>query len=144
MLASLLCHDEIKVCRICVGWLMQRAGGLDVTATLPVSNMDEAVGFYESAGFDVEQYDAGFAFVRFGDQSVFDLDLAADMDSTSNHAGCYVITADADAWHARFTAAGLPVTAIEDMPWGMHEFTLTDPSGNNVRIGRNIATPAEG
>ena len=32
------------------------------------------------------------------------------------------------------------MTAIEDMPWGMHEFTLTDPSGNHIRIGRSIAT----
>ena len=42
---SLLCHDEIKVCRVCVGWLNQRAGGIDVTPTLPVADMDDAVRF---------------------------------------------------------------------------------------------------
>ena len=36
-------------------------------------------------------------------------------------------------------AAALQVSAIEDMPWGMHEFTLKDPSGNNIRIGRSTA-----
>jgi uncharacterized glyoxalase superfamily protein PhnB len=141
--ASLMCHDEIKVCRVCVGWLLQRTGGFDVTPTLPVSDMDEANRFYEAAGFDIERYDDGFAFVRFGDQSVFDLDLAAGMDSATNRAGCYIITADADAWHHRFSSAGLRVTPIEDMPWGMHEFTLTDPSGNNVRVGRNVASAGE-
>jgi uncharacterized glyoxalase superfamily protein PhnB len=30
------------------------------------------------------------------------------------------------------------VTALADEPWGMREFTLTDPSGNHVRIGRGI------
>lgn len=40
------------------------------------------------------------------------------------------------AWHQRLTTAALPVSQVEDMPWGMHEFTLTDPSGNRVRIGR--------
>ena len=95
--------------------------------------------FYEAAGFDVERYNDEFAFVRFNDQSVFDLDLAANLNPATNHAGCYVITADVDDWHARFVTAGLPVTAIEDMPWGMHEFTLTDPSGNRVRIGRTTA-----
>lgn len=36
------------------------------------------------------------------------------------------------------TAAALPVTPIANQPWGMREFTLTDPSGNNIRIGGSI------
>ena len=139
MVTSLLCHDEIRVCRVCIGWLMRRAGGIDVTPTLPVIDMDQAVRFCEAAGLDVERYDDGFAFVHLNDQSVFDLDLTADMAPQSNHAGCYIITHDVDDWHARLLAAGLKVTSIEDMPWGMHEFTLTDPSGNNIRIGRNLS-----
>ena len=140
MIASLLCHDDIKICRVCIGWLRGRAGGIDVTPTLPVADMGQAIDFYERAGFDIERYDDGFAFVHYADQSVFDLDLAEGMTSDANRAGCYVITDEVDAWHDRFAAAGLPITAIEDMPWGMHEFTLTDPSGNHVRIGRNVAT----
>jgi uncharacterized glyoxalase superfamily protein PhnB len=143
MVAALRCHDEVTVCRICIGWLKGRAGGIDVTPTLPVADMVEAVRFCEAAGFDVEQYDDGFAFVHVNDQSVFDLDLAAGMDPATNHAGCYVITDEVDQWHARFVAAGLQVTPVEDMPWGMHEFTLTDPSGNNIRIGRGIAGDGE-
>jgi hypothetical protein len=139
MMAALRCHDEVKVCRICIGWLMRRAGGIDVTPTLPVADMVEAVRFCEAAGFDVEQYDDGFAFVHANDQSVFDLDLAVGMDPATNHAGCYVITDEVDEWHARFVARGLQVTPVEDMPWGMHEFTLTDPSGNNIRVGRSVA-----
>ena len=138
MVASLSCHDEVKVCRICVGWLMGRAGGIDVTPTLPVADMVQAVGFYEGAGFDVEKYDDGFAFVHFNDQSVFDLDLIEGMDPATNHAGCYIITAEVDEWHARFTAQALQVTPVEDRPWGMHEFTLTDPSGNHIRVGQNV------
>lgn len=140
MIASLMCHDEVKVCRVCVGWLMQRAGGIDVTPTLPVADMSEAVEFCQAAGLDVERYDDGFAFVHLNDQSVFDLDLIDGLDATTNHAGCYIITPDVDDWHGRLVAAGLRVSAIEDMPWGMHEFTLTDPSGNNIRIGRSTST----
>lgn len=33
----------------------------------------------------------------------------------------------------------LQVTAVEDMPWRMHEFTLTDPSGNTIRVGRSVS-----
>jgi len=65
MVASLQCHEDVRICRVCVGWLRQRAGGVDVTPTLPVRDIDEA---------------------------------------------------------SRFTAAGLPVTPVQDMPWGMHEF----------------------
>jgi hypothetical protein len=44
--------------------------------------------------------------------------------------------------------SGLPIGRLaergawgfEDMPWGMHEFTLTDPSGNRIRTGRAIST----
>ena len=139
VIAALRCHDEVTVCRTCIGWLTRRAGGIDVTPTLPVADMDGAVRFYEAAGFDVEQYDDGFAFVHFNDQSVFDLDLAAELDPAGNHAGCYVITDEVDEWHARFLDAGLQVTPIEDMPWGMHEFALTDPSGNRIRVGCSVA-----
>jgi uncharacterized glyoxalase superfamily protein PhnB len=62
------------------------------------------------------------------------------MDPATNKAGCFLIVPDSDDWHARLAAAGLPVSAIEDMPWGMREFTLTDPSGNRVRIGTTIQT----
>ena len=138
MVASLVCHDEVKICRVCIGWLMQRAGGIDVTPTLPVVDMAEAVRFCEAAGLDVEQYDEGFAFVHRNDQAVFDLDLCADMKPDTNHAGCYIITADVDDWHAHLVAAGLTVTPIADMPWEMHEFTLTDPSGNRIRIACQV------
>ena len=131
------------MCRVCVGWLNRRVGGIDVTPTLPVADMGDAIRFCEAAGFAVEQYDGGFAFVHLNEQSVFDLDLVADMAPETNHAGCYIITDDVDDWHARLVAAGLPVSAIEDMPWGMHEFTLTGPSGNNVRVGRSITEGGE-
>jgi predicted enzyme related to lactoylglutathione lyase len=143
MVTSLLCHEDIKVCRVCVGWLSGRVGALDVTPTLPVVDMDEAARFCEAAGLQVRRYDDGFAFVHLDDQSVFDLDLVAGMEPETNHAGCYIITADVDDWHARLVAAGLHVTAVENMPWGMHEFTMTDPSGNNIRVGRPTSDDEE-
>src|ERR1700754_2168003 len=79
MVTSLRCHPEVTVCRVCVEWLNQRVGGIDVTPTLPVSDMDDAVRFCEAAGLEVQRYDAGFAFVHLDDQSVFDLDLIPGM-----------------------------------------------------------------
>ncbi|MCU1387068.1 MAG: bleomycin resistance protein [Ilumatobacteraceae bacterium] len=142
LVASLRADPTVHVCRDCIGGLNERAGGIDVTPTLPVADMADAIRFCESAGFEVHAYDDGFAFVHFNGQSVFDLDLIAGMDPTTNHAGCYIITADADAWHTRLVAAGLPVTAIEDRPWGMREFTLTGPAGSNIRIGSTASPPS--
>ncbi len=138
-MAALLCHDEVKLCRVCIGWLGAQAGVPDSTPILPVRDIDEAVTFFEGAGFDVRVYEGGgFAFVEYEDESVFDLDLCERVDPDSNGAGCYLIVTDVDGWHGRLVAAGLPVTPVEDQPWGMHEFTLTDPNGNHIRVGRSI------
>lgn len=80
----------------------------------------------------------GFAFASYADESVFDLDLIEHLDPATNAAGCYIIVPDVDAWHARLTALGVNVTALEDTPWGMREFRLTDPSGNGIRFGRSL------
>lgn len=131
------CHDEIKVCRSCVGGLRYRLAVPDSTPIFPVRDLDEAIEFYESAGFDTRRYDGGgFAFVEYDDESVFDLDQGEYVGDT--HAGCFLLVPNVDAWHVELTAKGLPVGPVEDMPWGMREFRLTDPSGNYVRIGRSL------
>lgn len=139
-LVALQCHPDIAICPVCIGWLRDRAGGIDVTPILPVLDMAASAEFYRMAGFTVRlhQPGGGYAFVQHNDESVFDLDLAEHpLDPVTNGAGCYLIVPDVDDWHARLSAAHLPVTAVEDEPWGMREFTLTDPSGNHLRIGRS-------
>ncbi len=139
---ALRSRDDVELCRECVGWLESKLG-VTTTPTLPVVNMDEAIAFYESAGFTINRWmdgdePGGFAFVDYDDVSVFDLGEEVDLDPGMNRAACYLVTPDADDWHVRMSKAGLPVTEMADQPWGMREFTLNDPSGNNVRIGRGI------
>ena len=136
--AALQCHQDIRICRACIGWLAQSSGMLDVTPTFPVVNMDDAIRFYEAAGFNVHRYDDGFAFVRNGDDSIFDLDLVDHIDPAHNGAGCYMIVPNVEQWNARFRATGMPVSNVESKPWGMREFSVRDPSGNNLRIGQNL------
>lgn len=145
--AALQSRDDIELCRDCVESLSGRLG-VTSTPTLPVRNMAEAVEFYERAGFGVRVYTDdngetgdGFAFVDYDGQSVFDLDAAPELDPEANRAGCYLISNNADSWHTRMSTSDLPVTPIADQPWGMREFTLTDPSGNCVRIGRGVSDP---
>jgi catechol 2,3-dioxygenase-like lactoylglutathione lyase family enzyme len=132
----------VKLCRYCLEWQLSKVG-VTSTPTLPVADLAAAVELYEAAGFGVRVHEdiggdggEGFAFVDRDGQSVFDLDAVDGLDPDSNAAGCYIISRDADEWYARLVSAGLPVTALQDEPWGMREFTLRDPSGNRVRIGR--------
>jgi uncharacterized glyoxalase superfamily protein PhnB len=136
-LAPLQCHGEVQVCQVCVGWLRSKLGIVDSTPILPVTEMDASVAFYVTAGFDVRQYDGGYAFVSIDDQSVFDLDrVDKAVTPATNGAGCYLIVEDVDGWHQRLSDLKMAVTPLEDRPWGMREFSLTDPNGNNLRFGR--------
>jgi hypothetical protein len=138
-LVALRCHDDVKVCRGCIGWLRAEAGVPDSTPILPVRGIAESKKFFESAGFVVRTYDGGgFAFVEYDDESVFDLDEAEGFDPEGNRAGCYLIVPGVEEWHARLLDAGLSVTELADQPWGMREFTLTDPNGSAIRIGRPV------
>ena len=47
----------------------------------------------------------------------------------------YVVVDDADAAHARATAAGAEVTAITEQDHGSRDFTVTDPDGNRWSLG---------
>ena len=134
-------HDrpDIHICRECIGSLRERSGLLDVTPILPTVDVGAAVAFYEAAGFETHAYEGGgFAFVQFAGASVFDLGFAEDLDPAANRTGCFIIVPDADEWHARLAALGYDVSDVLTAPWGMREFSLTDPSGNHLRFGHGV------
>ena len=135
-LTALNCRSDVLVCRDCIRWLASASGMLDVTPRFPVVDMDAAAKFYEAVGGRVRRYDDGFAFVTYGDDSLCDLSLVDSIDVARNGAGCYVTVRAVEEWHARFVAAGHPVTSLADQPWGMREFSAHDPSGNEIRIGQ--------
>lgn len=140
-LVALQCHDDIRICPGCIGWLRASAGIIDSTPILPVIDMAASIAFYRASGFEVREYDdGGFAFVTHDDESIFDLDQAdVPISPETNGAACYLIVPDVEGWHTRLLAAGQPVTDLDDQPWGMREFTLTDPNGNHIRFGHSTA-----
>lgn len=111
-----------------------------VKPILPVNDMDAAIGFYRNLGFEVTSYDDGYAWVRNCGWELWHLRLVAGLDPAANSASAYLHVADVDAWHAAIvtSADGHVATDVSDTPWGMREFSFTDPSGNLVRIGQNI------
>jgi catechol 2,3-dioxygenase-like lactoylglutathione lyase family enzyme len=105
---------------------------------LPVRDLDEALAFWSRSGLTVERYDDGYAFVLADGAELVHLALHPSVDPAMNPSACYVHVADVQDWHGRLAAAGLPVTPVRDEPWGMREFSVRDPSGNLVRVGRPL------
>ena len=112
-------------------------GHLVAVPILPVRDMAEAVEFWSRLPHvEVEEYDGGsYAFVRHLDAEVIHLDHRPELDPSDNMAGCYLHVPEIDALHESLASADLPVSEVRDEPWGMREFTLTDPSGNTIRLG---------
>ena len=60
-------------------------------------------------------------------------------------AGCYVVTADPDAVHARAVAAGAEITdPLHDTDYGSREFAARDPEGNRWSFGTYRGEPRRG
>lgn len=136
--ARLNCHPDVAVCGGCVDWMASKVTPRPkVTPIFPVRDMGEAREFWTRAGLEVEPYDEGYAFVLAGGAEIAHLHRVLHLNPEHNPAACYVHVVDPAEWHDRWKAAGLPVTDLRVEPWGMQEFSVRDPSGNLVRVGRN-------
>lgn len=131
-------HPEIAVCGGCVHGMAGRlANRPSITPIFPVHDMGAARDFWTRAGLRVEEYSPEYAFVMFGDADVLHLDLREGLDPQRNTAACYIHIPDPHEWHRRWTEQGLPVSDVVAEPWGMVEFSVQDPSGNLIRMGRS-------
>jgi catechol 2,3-dioxygenase-like lactoylglutathione lyase family enzyme len=118
---------------------------------LPARDLEETRAFYERLGFQAAGWwpteFGGYAILRRGDLSMHFF-LFKDISPDQNYAQCYWRVKEVDALYTEFHGAGLPrcgtprLEPVEDAPWGMREFSITDPNGNLVRIGQQIASVA--
>jgi len=107
-------------------------------SNFPVADMGQSVSFYRSLGFEVEAYGPGYAWVRHSGDEILHLALVPELDLEANHAAVYFHVQDVAEWHSAWSASVPSLTPIEDCPWEMREFRLTDPSGNLLRVGQNL------
>ncbi len=135
-LARLACHDEVALCGGCIGWLAGQVSS--VTRAVPVlrsPSLEAHSSFWSAAGFDVEAFSDDFgAAVRDG----VELHLVEVDPNARDRGEAYLHVRDVDSIQAAWAAAGLPVSEVRDEPWGMREFNVVDPGGNQIRVGRNI------
>ena len=105
---------------------------------LAVTDLSRSVDFYRQLGFAVENRndDWGWASLRHGECRLM-LDV-----STNDHPGpvrqsvIYLYPDDLEAYHAGARANGLDLPAITSTFYGMREFRLSDPDGNQLWFGQ--------
>lgn len=110
---------------------------------LACAELDRALRFYGALGFELiyeQEPPEPYAILRLGRAEIH---LAAGATPPAGSlAGCYLQVPDADAIHHHWVQLGLPESGVPslglpaDRPWGMREFTLVDPDGNRIRVGR--------
>ncbi len=113
----------------------------NVQPQLPVADLDRAVAFHRGLGFDVDVHDGGgHAFVLDGGREVWHLREVADLPDGASRAALYAHVKDPDTLRDLLASRGLAPTEVATEPWGMREFSVTDPDGNLLRFGTNAET----
>jgi catechol 2,3-dioxygenase-like lactoylglutathione lyase family enzyme len=115
---------------------------------LPSRDLHATLAFYERLGFEnagapPDQWD--YLIVRRnGAELHFYLDTTVDPLTTAF--SCYVFTDDVDALYGEWSGVGVPSdpatgSRLEppvDMPYGMRQLAVIDPSGNLVSFGAPV------
>jgi catechol 2,3-dioxygenase-like lactoylglutathione lyase family enzyme len=115
---------------------------------LPSRDLRATLAFYERLGFEnaaapPEEWDY-LIIRRNGAELHFYLDT--EVDPLTTPFTCYVRTDDADALYTAWKALDIPTDPatgsrlhpISDMEYGMRQFAVIDPSGNQVSFGSPI------
>lgn len=111
--------------------------------TLPSRSVRATVEFYKTLGFEggVHAADSGYAILRRGDIELHFFSHTTLVPSESS-AGCYIRVLDVESVYDAWSTVSLPRTgiprmdALEDKPWGLREFAVVDPDGNQLRVGQ--------
>ncbi|WP_024509670.1 VOC family protein [Bradyrhizobium sp. ARR65] len=114
-------------------------------AILPCNNLDASEAFYKRLGFvrpDEEKQsssaDDSYRILSDGKGAQLHLTDAVEgwLVPGRNPFALYLYTEDVDALAAEFASELLERNGPENKPWGMYEFSLSDPDETLVRVGR--------
>lgn len=112
---------------------------------LPVRDMLRSLEFYQRVlGFEpghLEDDPPVYATLHADDVAIH---LALDLDGDKAGSGsCCVFVSNVDALFEACVAAGAKITReLEDSPYGLRDFNLTDPDGNVLLFGEPVRTKA--
>ena len=111
---------------------------LKATPILAYLDRDVTVAFYESLGFTSNaKWDGYLMFSR----DAINIHLwCCDDESIPKNTGCYVNVDEIDVLDKEFEALGVvhPNGRLQNMAWGMRQFSILDNSGNIIHFGQDM------
>ncbi|MBA4108812.1 MAG: glyoxalase [Leptothrix sp. (in: Bacteria)] len=120
---------------------MPNLGVTEIKAFVPAKNFDLSKQFYQDIGFSMASEGGGVAYFHVGQASFLLQDFCAE--SLAENFMMHLLVEDVDAWWAHIDQSGVvakygvKLFGIEQQPWRMRDFCITDPSGVLWRIGQN-------
>jgi predicted enzyme related to lactoylglutathione lyase len=103
---------------------------------IPVSDVDRAKSFYvEQAGFNADHDHRVSDDVRFvqltppGSACSISIGEGISDAAPGSVKGMQLVVADIEQAHAELAGRGMPVSEVQDFPWGRFVF-FSDPDGN--------------
>lgn len=102
----------------------------------------EADYYIKKLGFDRDFTAPGWEFLSFGDFKVMLGHCADEMtaEATGNHSWfAHALVENVDEIYKEFIDRGAKIlSAIEDKPWGIREFSVVTPDGHRIGFGELI------
>ncbi|RYF74117.1 MAG: glyoxalase [Comamonadaceae bacterium] len=120
----------------------------EIKVFLPAQDFALSQRFYEDLGFTKASEGGGIAYFHHGACAFLLQDWY--VQAFAENLQMSLLVEDAQAWfdHVRESDLanryGVRVTPLEDQPWAMRDFTLTDPAGVCWRIGQNLPRAEQG
>ena len=120
---------------------MSRLQATEIKAFVPAQDFAMSTSFYTDLGFTQRSEGGGVACLSVDGCAILlqDFPDAGLADKLMMH----LLVHDVAAWRAHVDQANLVgrhgacITPVVEQPWGITDFTLTDPSGLCWRIGQN-------
>jgi catechol 2,3-dioxygenase-like lactoylglutathione lyase family enzyme len=111
---------------------------------LPVRSTPASIEFYQKLGFSVEQRndDWGWAMLSFDEcRLMVDQSINVHRD-VPRQSVVYLYPENIVEYHRQVRSNGLDVPDLNVTFYGLTEFRLNDPDGNQLWIGQNTSTGA--
>jgi len=104
---------------------------------LPVSDLAEALDYYQRVlGFKVEWQWGAPPYLASVCRDQVEVNLSLSSQPTPAASKVYFQVASVDAYYSTVTQAGAKVAVpLGDRPYGMRDFRIVDPSGNELSFG---------
>ena len=120
---------------------MENLNAVELKPFVPARDFELSKRFYQDMGFTLKSDGGGVAYFQH-DSAAFLLQKFYVKEFAENLV-IHLLVEDVDAWWRKLDVEritekySVKITSVEQQPWRMRDFVVTDPSGVMWRIGQN-------